>query len=182
MASSSVNIAGHHLTASMQKYERLVHLRDKCIKTKWSFEEDEMLKEAVTKFGITSWYNVSLFVGSRSGKQCRERWIGQISPDLSKDNWNEEEDMKLANLQKVHGNKWTFISQFFDGRSPINIKNRWYRLQRHHPISQPSSEPETRPKNVFFKPLSFSDDRVFGEAFVSFTEQLLSGVGNACLA
>ena len=66
----------------------------------------------------------------RSGKQCRERWINHLDPDLNKDNWTPEEKQKILEFQEKFGNKWSKISRFFQGRTDNAVKNCFYSIVR----------------------------------------------------
>lgn len=100
-------------------------------KSKWTPEEDQLLIESVNKNGMGNWSLVCLTVPGRSGKQCRERWINQLCPELNRHSWDPQEDAILIRQHNVYGNFWTKIAQFLPGRSANNIKNRWSWLSRH---------------------------------------------------
>jgi hypothetical protein len=100
-------------------------------KSKWTQEEDNLLVESVKFHGFGNWSLVAQSIPGRSGKQCRERWINQLCPALSKDNWTPQEDAILVQQQRLHGNVWSKIAAYLPGRSPNNVKNRWSWLSRH---------------------------------------------------
>jgi hypothetical protein len=100
-------------------------------KVKWSAEEDANLVRAVSKYGANSWVRIAMAVPDRTSKQCRERWLGQLSPSVLKANWTNDEDRRLLSEHNVHGNQWAVIAQSLPGRSSISVKNRWNWLLRH---------------------------------------------------
>jgi hypothetical protein len=100
-------------------------------KSKWTPEEDSLLIDSVKLHGFGNWSLVAQTIPGRSGKQCRERWINQLCPALSRDNWTPQEDTILIQQQRLHGNVWSKIAQYLPGRSPNNVKNRWSWLSRH---------------------------------------------------
>jgi hypothetical protein len=100
-------------------------------KSKWSQEEDELLRQFVDIHGLGNWSVISQSVPGRNGKQCRERWMNQLCPALNKENWTPQEDAVLIQQQRVFGNVWSQIAQFLPGRSPNSVKNRWSWLSRH---------------------------------------------------
>jgi hypothetical protein len=107
-------------------------------KTKWAPDEDDRLMASVCYFGCANWTVVAQGVPGRTGKQCRERWVNQISPTLSQEVWSVEEDAILTRQHSVHGNAWVRIAQFLPGRSSNSVKNRWVWLSRH---SAPDQSP-----------------------------------------
>jgi hypothetical protein len=159
---------------------RLMH------KAKWSPTEDEQLKQAILEFGTDSWNKVGSRVPTRSGKQCRERWIGQLAPSVSKDIWLPEEDIALVRAQAVHGNKWTLIAAQMPGRSALSVKNRWNWLIRHSAFGrlfqfpppraiQPEYPPDVierrRPSSRLLEPLVLNDG-LFGSRFQEFQAKM----------
>jgi hypothetical protein len=106
-------------------------------KSKWSALEDEQLRTAISEYGTCSWNVISHCVPTRTGKQCRERWLGQLAPTVSKDVWLPEEDNLLRRSHATTGNRWTILAEELPGRSPLSIKNRWNWLMRHGAAHRP---------------------------------------------
>lgn len=77
------------------------------IKRPWTKEQDQLLREAVAKHGARNWSSVSKMIPTKSGKQCRERWINHIDPAINREPWTHEDDMKLIEAHSRIGNKWT---------------------------------------------------------------------------
>lgn len=46
---------------------------------------------------------------SRPAKQCRERWMNKVDPQIEKSDWMEKEDLELAHLLITKGKKWAEI-------------------------------------------------------------------------
>ena len=59
--------------------------------------------------------------------RIRERWHNLLNPKLQKMPFTNEEDVKLYEGLREHGQKWTVISKdfFLDTRSDIQLKNRF---------------------------------------------------------
>ena len=101
-------------------------------KAKWTSDEDNLLKMMVKNQGTNNWSLIAQSIPGRTGKQCRERWLNQLRPELNKNNWTPQEDAILIQQQQIHGNMWTKIAQYLPGRSANNVKNRWSWISRHH--------------------------------------------------
>lgn len=101
-------------------------------KVMWTQEEDDRLRAAVQHHGTKNWNRVAKSMPGRNGKQCRERWAGMLSPELSKEAWTPQEDALLIQLHNQYGNKWALISSFLPGRSRIGLRNRWSLHVRRH--------------------------------------------------
>jgi hypothetical protein len=82
----------------------------------------------VAKHGENHWTDVSLELGTRSARQCRERFRNYLSPNLKNEPWTDAEDQVLAEKFGIFGPKWSVIVGFFPTRSEVNLKNRWTQL------------------------------------------------------
>lgn len=144
-------------------------------KIKWTHEQDEQLREAARICGVGIWNAVAARVPGRTGKQCRERWIGQIAPAVSKDAWTPEEDETLIRAHRLAGNRWTAIAEHLPGRPALSIKNRWHWLCRRGQPKLRGSPPDIvermKPGHRVFEPLVL-DDRSFGPAFEEFRARM----------
>ena len=104
-------------------------------KVKWSQEEDQVLAQNIEQFGTSNWSLIAKALPGRTGKQCRERWMNQLDPQLKRDNWTPQEDALLLMSQRRFGNQWSKIMQFLPRRSCNAVKNRfcWLTRNRTHP-------------------------------------------------
>ena len=94
----------------------------------WKAEEDQRLLDGVNKYGKSQWVLVSQYVGTRSRKQCRERYVNHTSPDIKELAWSRDDDLKLLQLVKRIGCKWSKLTVLLEGRSSRSIRNRYRRL------------------------------------------------------
>jgi hypothetical protein len=173
------------LKTSFLKMSAYLHYSRLQKKTKWSPEEDECLRAAVELYGLDSWRRISEGLPQRSGKQCRERWIGQLAPSVSRDAWTAEEDAILRRSHAANGNRWTVIAMQLPGRSGLQVKNRWAWLMRREAprrrslaIDYAPMKPdaamdvvEKRPPHRILEPISL-DDGLFGAAFQEFQARM----------
>ena len=53
----------------------------------------------------------------RTNKQCRERWLNHVNPDVTRAAWSAEEDRLVETLQARVGNHWAKIAKALPGIS-----------------------------------------------------------------
>lgn len=106
-------------------------------KQKFTPEEDQIIIEQVNKNGQKCWRHIAEHLPGRTARQCRERWVNYLSPNVSRDPWNKHEDDLLVRLVSEYGQQWSRISSNFPLRTDVMLKNRWSYLKRR---VQPQAE------------------------------------------
>lgn len=94
---------------------------------KWTPEEDDMLVEAVKKFGDKNWASVATLLGGlRTGQQCLHRWQKTLNPDIRRGRWDTKEDNLLAMAVRAYGaGNWRLIHKHVPGRTDVQCRERW---------------------------------------------------------
>lgn len=76
---------------------------------KWTNEEDAALLELTRRFGLDDWRSISAHMVDRDPKQCRERYINHLDPNVKKDKLTVREWKILLCAHDVHGNKCAHV-------------------------------------------------------------------------
>jgi len=118
-------------------------LKVELLQSPWSPEEDELLQKLVSQYGTErQWKKISEKINStfksgtfRHSRQCRERWINYVDPQVKRGKWTFEEDLELMKTFIKVGKKWSSIAKLLGDRTENAVKNRWKSLIRketHH--------------------------------------------------
>ena len=110
---------------SLQCFSRYKRIRPGIIKGSWKKDEDLRIIDLVYKHG-KSWSKISKIIGTRNGKQIRDRYINVLDPEIKKGKFTEDEDKKLILLFKQNGPKWATIAKYYPNRTADMIKNRFH--------------------------------------------------------
>lgn len=108
------------------------------------FQEDQLVLSLISSLGVDSkkikWAQISTELKvrnpewSRTGKQCRERylfiscrWLNHLKPRQSQGDELDHVDLQqLFHLIRVNGKKWSLIAKELPGTTDNAIKNFFY--------------------------------------------------------
>ena len=98
---------------------------------KWTGEEDNQLRKLVDEHGDPKWSFIASKMNGRRRKQCRDRWLNHLKPDIRRGEWTQEEERILVKGHRMLGTRWAAIAKRLPGRPENAIKNHWNISLRH---------------------------------------------------
>jgi Myb-like DNA-binding domain len=98
-------------------------------KGRWTSEEDQTLIEKHALYGC-KWTEIASHLTGRNGRQCRDRYLFTLNPELNMGKWTDDEEAILIVMHQHHGKRWADISKHLPGRSNRNVKYHWDTIQR----------------------------------------------------
>ncbi|CAO2650437.1 Nn.00g017290.m01.CDS01 [Neocucurbitaria sp. VM-36] len=93
----------------------------------WSNVEDEVLKAAISKYGLNQWARCASLLAKKTAKQCKARWAEWLDPNIKKTEWSREDDEKLLTMAKLLPTQWRTIAPIV-GRTATQCLERYQKL------------------------------------------------------
>jgi pre-mRNA-splicing factor CDC5/CEF1 len=93
----------------------------------WSNVEDEVLKAAISKYGLNQWARCASLLAKKTAKQCKSRWQEWLDPSIKKTEWSREDDEKLLTMAKLLPTQWRTIAPIV-GRTATQCLERYQKL------------------------------------------------------
>jgi hypothetical protein len=100
------------------------------VRLKFTAEEDSKLMTLVQKLGQSNWQSIASYMNGRTNRQCKERWVHYLDPNIVAQPWTRREDRLLEQKVSEVGKKWKQLEALFPGRTEISLKNRYNVLLR----------------------------------------------------
>ncbi|KAK4052445.1 hypothetical protein OIV83_002247 [Microbotryomycetes sp. JL201] len=143
----------HSPQSCHDRWQIIEKAKIKCNRGPWLPEEDERLLKLVSQFGPEKWTAIASDMGTRTGKQCRERWHNHLDPTIVKTEWTSEEEQIIVDLYERIGSKWAEMAKHLPGRPDNAIKNHFNaalrnRVQQHEIASVHSMMDKHAPDGV----------------------------------
>ncbi|XP_016130841.1 snRNA-activating protein complex subunit 4-like [Sinocyclocheilus grahami] len=92
----------------------------------WSKEEDQLLRNAVAKYGTREWGKIRLEVPGRTDGACRDRYLDCLQQNVKKGPWSKEEvELLKEKVAKYGVGKWTKIASEIPNRVDCQCLNKW---------------------------------------------------------
>jgi hypothetical protein len=83
----------------------------------WTKAEDAYLVKLVHSHLTLNWVRIAQLIGSRSPKQCRERYHQNLKPSLNHEPITPEEGLQIESLARVMAKHWPEIARSLRGRT-----------------------------------------------------------------
>ena len=96
----------------------------------WTLHEDNQLRRLVDELGHRKWSFIASKMHGRRGKQCRDRWLNHLKPDIRRGEWTAEEERILVEGHRMLGTRWAALAKLLPGRPENAIKNHWHATLR----------------------------------------------------
>ena len=96
----------------------------------WTVQEDNQLRRLVDEHGHRKWSFIASKMSGRRGKQCRDRWLNHLKPDIRRGEWTQEEERILVEGHRMLGTRWAALAKLLPGRPENAIKNHWHATLR----------------------------------------------------
>ena len=84
----------------------------------------------VDEHGHRKWSFIANKMEGRRGKQCRDRWLNHLKPDIRRGEWTAEEERILVEGHRMLGTRWAALAKLLPGRPENAIKNHWHATLR----------------------------------------------------
>lgn len=122
----SSNISINNISSSTKKIS--------FVKSRWSKEDDKQLLELKNSNNIRTWNDISSYFPGSNAKKCAYRYKKLTDKDDNK-KFSKEEDLKLAELVDIYGEKFNLIKKSFINKSECDLKLRYYQKLNHKLIN-----------------------------------------------
>nr|XP_055073765.1 snRNA-activating protein complex subunit 4-like [Misgurnus anguillicaudatus]XP_055073766.1 snRNA-activating protein complex subunit 4-like [Misgurnus anguillicaudatus]XP_055073767.1 snRNA-activating protein complex subunit 4-like [Misgurnus anguillicaudatus] len=115
--------------ASQLSYRWTSALDPSIKKGPWSKEEDQLLRNAVAKYGAKEWGKIRAEVPGRTDGACRDRYLDCLQENVKKGAWSKEEvELLKEKVEKYGVGKWTKIASEIPNRVDAQCLNKWKQL------------------------------------------------------
>lgn len=78
----------------LQRWEKV--LNPAIRRTRWTEEEDTVLRNSVEVYGLGNWTKVQKHIPGRTDMQCRERWVNVLDPSLNHSKLDEQVGINVS--------------------------------------------------------------------------------------
>ena len=94
-------------------------------KLPWKKHEDDLLEEAIKKYGPRKWSQIAKMVPGKTTKQCCDRWRVHVKGTIGRNAWNRNEDAALEKAVCEMGQNWTLVAKAITGKTNKQCRDRF---------------------------------------------------------
>ncbi|XP_009300052.3 snRNA-activating protein complex subunit 4 isoform X1 [Danio rerio] len=130
----------------------------------WSKEEDQLLRNAVAKYGTREWGRIRTEVPGRTDSACRDRYLDCLRETVKKGTWSYAEmELLKEKVAKYGVGKWAKIASEIPNRVDAQCLHKWKLMTRSKkPLKRPLSSITTSyPRNKRQKLLKTVKEEMF---------------------
>jgi hypothetical protein len=120
---------------------------------KFTPQEDFRLCHLVRDHGANNWRLIAQYMPGRNSRQCRERWLNYLNPELNVHPWTPAEDALLEEEYQQLRGRWMLLLPCLPCRTDGMIKN-WFQLLQRKPKRR--QRRRHRSKLVHNPPITFT--------------------------
>ncbi|XP_035854920.1 snRNA-activating protein complex subunit 4 isoform X2 [Sander lucioperca] len=119
----------------------------------WTKEEDELLLNAVSRYGEKDWWKIRFEVPGRTDSGCRDRYYDCLKAGTKKGPFDQQEKDLLRQLVKKHGvGRWAKIAAEIPDRYDAQCLREWRKLSKPPPpppaqVTSPAQKVKRVPKS-----------------------------------
>ncbi|KAM9360728.1 snRNA-activating protein complex subunit 4 [Symphorus nematophorus] len=111
----------------------------------WTPQEDQLLLQAVARYGEKDWWKIRLDVPGRTDGSCRDRYYDCLKPDTKRGPFDEQEQKLLMQLVEKYGvGRWAKIAAEIPHRVDAQCLRAWRSLNKQ--LLGPSAKKKRKPK------------------------------------
>jgi hypothetical protein len=105
-------------------------------KVSFSLEEDKLIQDFVHTYGYERIAELKAQIPNRTAKQIRVRYRLYLDQSVKHDEFSFEEDDMLIQCVQKFGKKWSYIAKMIPGRTDVQLKFRFIKLEKKCTIIQ----------------------------------------------
>ena len=91
----------------------------------WKKHEDELLEEAIKKYGPCKWSRIADMVPGKTRKQCCDRWRIHMKGSIGRNVWNRQDDAALEKAVREMGHNWPLVAKVVTGKTNKQCRERF---------------------------------------------------------
>ncbi|KAI9310478.1 hypothetical protein BX666DRAFT_1811824, partial [Dichotomocladium elegans] len=109
---------------------------------RWTEEEIERLSELVKIYGIEDWDAIANGIGSRTRRQCLERWRWQQDNEIQKGRFTEAEDKAILEAVEQYGENFAQVKEAIGSKRTARHISQHYHYMLDKKVDRSPWSPE----------------------------------------